>query len=189
MMPRRAATAHADVPFWRAEWSLTGDIRCEGHITRISTLLGQQIAVTRRRSFRPSISASLTLRSEFHHHARGQLRSGSSSNRLKLYTTQHRRCCYKQLSHKVRQPGKASPALRAAESYGGRTTRNRRRILACRNQWEHAGMERRWQLKATQTAFENSRIRVLEDDVAQPDGSPSAYTVIEERCGAVSIVA
>jgi 8-oxo-dGTP pyrophosphatase MutT (NUDIX family) len=50
-------------------------------------------------------------------------------------------------------------------------------------------MERRWQLKATQTAFENSRIRVLEDDVVQPDGSPSAYTVIEERCGAVSIVA
>jgi 8-oxo-dGTP pyrophosphatase MutT (NUDIX family) len=50
-------------------------------------------------------------------------------------------------------------------------------------------MERRWRLRATQTAFENTRIRVLEDDVVQPDGTPSTYTVIEERCGAVSIVA
>jgi 8-oxo-dGTP pyrophosphatase MutT (NUDIX family) len=50
-------------------------------------------------------------------------------------------------------------------------------------------MERRWRLRATKTAFENSRIRVLEDDVVQPDGTPSIYTVIEERCGAVSIVA
>lgn len=50
-------------------------------------------------------------------------------------------------------------------------------------------MERRWRLRARQTAFENSRIRVLEDDVVQPDGTPSAYTVIEERCGAVSVVA
>jgi 8-oxo-dGTP pyrophosphatase MutT (NUDIX family) len=38
-------------------------------------------------------------------------------------------------------------------------------------------------------AFENSRIRVLEDDVVQPDGSIGSYTVIEERLGAVAVIA
>jgi 8-oxo-dGTP pyrophosphatase MutT (NUDIX family) len=50
-------------------------------------------------------------------------------------------------------------------------------------------MERRWRLRATRTTFENTRIRVFEDDVMQPDGTPSSYTVLEERSGAVSIVA
>jgi ADP-ribose pyrophosphatase len=37
--------------------------------------------------------------------------------------------------------------------------------------------------------FENSRVRVLEDEVVQPDGSVGRYTVIEERAGAVAVVA
>lgn len=38
-------------------------------------------------------------------------------------------------------------------------------------------------------AFENSRIRVLDDEVVQPDGSVGPYTVIEERLGAVAVIA
>jgi len=49
-------------------------------------------------------------------------------------------------------------------------------------------VERRWHRKTTTTAFENDRLRVLEDEVIQPDGSPSRYTVIEERSSAVVVV-
>jgi ADP-ribose pyrophosphatase len=38
-------------------------------------------------------------------------------------------------------------------------------------------------------AFENTRIRVFEDDVVQPDGSADSYTVIEEQRGAVAVIA
>ena len=48
---------------------------------------------------------------------------------------------------------------------------------------------RRWRLRQARLAFENSRIRVLEDDVLQPDGSVCPYTVIEERLGAVAVIA
>jgi ADP-ribose pyrophosphatase len=58
-----------------------------------------------------------------------------------------------------------------------------------RSQWDHDDMERRWRLRATRIVFENSRVRVFEDDIVQPDGTPDSYTVVEERCGAVSIVA
>jgi ADP-ribose pyrophosphatase len=50
-------------------------------------------------------------------------------------------------------------------------------------------VDRRWQHRQANLVFENSRIRVLEDDVVQPDGTSSSYTVIEERCGAVVVVA
>jgi ADP-ribose pyrophosphatase len=38
-------------------------------------------------------------------------------------------------------------------------------------------------------AFENDRITVFVDEVTQPDGRTSAYTVIEEKAEAVAIVA
>ena len=47
---------------------------------------------------------------------------------------------------------------------------------------------RRWRREGTQTAFENDRLRVLEDAVLQPDGSPSRYTVIEDASSAVVVV-
>lgn len=50
-------------------------------------------------------------------------------------------------------------------------------------------MMRRWVRRSSATAFENGRIRVLEDVVVQPDGNESSYTVVEERCGAVVVVA
>lgn len=49
-------------------------------------------------------------------------------------------------------------------------------------------MARRWQLEATSTAFQNDRLRILEDAVLQPDGSSSQYTVIEEANSAVVVV-
>jgi ADP-ribose pyrophosphatase len=47
---------------------------------------------------------------------------------------------------------------------------------------------RGWKRRSSTTAFENARIRVLEDVVVQPDGRTSSYTVVEERYGAVVIV-
>jgi ADP-ribose pyrophosphatase len=50
-------------------------------------------------------------------------------------------------------------------------------------------VERRWQQKAVRKAFENDRITVFEDEVIQPDGKTSEYTVVEEKAEAVVIVA
>lgn len=49
-------------------------------------------------------------------------------------------------------------------------------------------MVRRWQREVSRTAFQNDRLRVLEDTVLQPDGSSSQYTVIEEASSAVVVV-
>jgi 8-oxo-dGTP pyrophosphatase MutT (NUDIX family) len=46
-----------------------------------------------------------------------------------------------------------------------------------------------WKHRSSTTVFENPRVRVLEDVVVQPDGTEGSYTVVEERAGAVLIVA
>ena len=49
-------------------------------------------------------------------------------------------------------------------------------------------MPRRWLRLGTTIVFENSRLRVLEDAVVQPDGYESSYTVVEMQTGAVVVV-
>jgi len=50
-------------------------------------------------------------------------------------------------------------------------------------------VSRRWNSLATKVAYENARLRVLEDEVIQPDGARASYFVVEERQGAVIVVA
>lgn len=46
-----------------------------------------------------------------------------------------------------------------------------------------------WQQVSTRTAYENQWIRVVEDQVVRPDGSPGVYGVVELRHPAVFVVA
>ncbi len=45
-----------------------------------------------------------------------------------------------------------------------------------------------WPVTASRTAYENPWIRVREDDILRPDGSPGLYGVIELRSPAVFVV-
>lgn len=49
--------------------------------------------------------------------------------------------------------------------------------------------EHGWRVTASRTAYENPWIRVREDDVVRPDGSPGLYGVVELRRPAVFVVA
>jgi len=46
-----------------------------------------------------------------------------------------------------------------------------------------------WSTTSTRTAYENPWIRVREDEVVRPDGSPGVYGVVEVRSPAVFVVA
>lgn len=46
-----------------------------------------------------------------------------------------------------------------------------------------------WSTTSTRTAYENPWIRVREDEVVRPDGSPGIYGVVEVRSPAVFVVA
>lgn len=45
-----------------------------------------------------------------------------------------------------------------------------------------------WSTRGTRTAYENAWIRVREDEVVRPDGSPGLYGVVELRSPAVFVV-
>ena len=45
-----------------------------------------------------------------------------------------------------------------------------------------------WQTSRTRVAYENAWIRVREDEVTRPDGSPGIYGVVEVRAPAVFVV-
>jgi 8-oxo-dGTP pyrophosphatase MutT (NUDIX family) len=45
-----------------------------------------------------------------------------------------------------------------------------------------------WRTQSTEVLYDNGRLRLIEDQVIQPDGEPGSYAYLELRCPVVAIV-